>query len=253
MTDPELIAGLKLVVREFAGGFWRNLVLSGACDRCFTPTRPGPLCAPCRRDVELSRGPDYLGFMTYAGYMDPIGQSGRVMRAYKSAAVPRGAAHRDVTFLTALGVLAHTYCIGALASQTVTGWATVPSLPPRPGPHPLNEIVRKLAKTGAVEVVLEGRVTSVPRTYDPDHFHVVSENASGQHVLLIDDTWTSGAHAQSAVAALRSAGATAVSVLVLARWLTLGWEATTHEWVRSNLTFPDYDPDICPWTRGACP
>ena len=253
MTDPELIAGLKLVVREFAGGFWRNPVLAGTCERCFTPTRPGPLCPPCRRDLDLNRGPDHLGFMTYAGYMDPIGQSGRVMRAYKSPAVPRGAAHRDVTFLTALGARAHTACVGALSGSIVTAWATVPSLPPRSGAHPLNELVRGLARSEAAEVVLEGSQTSDPRSYDPDHFRVVAGNVTGQHVLLIDDTWTSGSHAQSAAAALRASGATTVSVLVLARWLKIGWEATTQEWVRSNLTFPDYNPEICPWTRGACP
>lgn len=253
MIDPDVIAGLKTLVRELAGGFWRNPIVAGACARCFTPTVPGPLCPPCRIDVAHGRGPDLLGFMTYAGYIEPIAQSGRVMRAYKSSAVVRGAAHRDVTLLTALGVLAHTECAGQIVGTGVTAWATVPSLPPKVGQHPLNEIVHGLAKRGAIEVALAGSPTSVPRTYNREHFQVTTANAHGHHVLLIDDTWTSGAHAQSAVAALRSAGAARVSVLVLARWLAVGWEATDLNWVRRTLTQPDYDPDICPWTRGACP
>lgn len=55
-----------------------------------------------------------------------------------------------------------------------------------------------------------------------DHFTVTSNNADGRHVLLIDDTWTSGGHALSATLALRASGADQISVLVLARWLTLG-------------------------------
>ena len=39
-------------------------------------------------------------------------------------------------------------------------------------------------------------------------------------MLLIDDTWTSGGHAQSAALALRQAGATRISALIVARWLT---------------------------------
>lgn len=40
-----------------------------------------------------------------------------------------------------------------------------------------------------------------------------------QHVLLIEDTWTSGGNAQSAALALRRAGAASVTILALARWL----------------------------------
>ena len=38
-------------------------------------------------------------------------------------------------------------------------------------------------------------------------------------MLLLDDTWTGGGHAQSAVLGLRAAGATRVSLLVVARWI----------------------------------
>ncbi len=40
----------------------------------------------------------------------------------------------------------------------------------------------------------------------------------GRNVLVIDDTWTTGAHAQSASAALKVAGAAAVAVLAIGRW-----------------------------------
>ena len=39
----------------------------------------------------------------------------------------------------------------------------------------------------------------------------------GRSVLLIDDTWTTGAHAQSGAAALKAAGAGPVAILTLGR------------------------------------
>jgi hypothetical protein len=67
----------------------------------------------------------------------------------------------------------------------------------------------------------------------------------------MDDTWTSGGHAQSAVLALRKAHAAYVSVLVVARWVKEDF-GDNAKFLRS-LSDRDYDPDICPWTGGACP
>ncbi|MEK8143754.1 hypothetical protein NKH18_22300 [Streptomyces sp. M10(2022)] len=46
---------------------------------------------------------------------------------------------------------------------------------------------------------------------------------SGEAVLLIDDTWTTGGHAQSAAAALKRAGASCVAVVVLGRHINGSW------------------------------
>lgn len=48
----------------------------------------------------------------------------------------------------------------------------------------------------------------------------------GEAVLLIDDTWTTGGHAQSASAALKRAGASCVAVVVLGRHLNGSWGNT---------------------------
>jgi orotate phosphoribosyltransferase len=42
-------------------------------------------------------------------------------------------------------------------------------------------------------------------------------------VLLIDDTWTTGASAQSAAAVLKQAGARTVAAVVIGRHLNRGW------------------------------
>lgn len=194
--------------------------------------------------------------ITYAGYLPPITQSGRVMRGYKNSALAGLTTYRQtVALLAALGLIGHVGCAGRLADAPVTAWATVPSLPRTldPGRHPLHEIVHSLARPGAVEVTLTAAETiEDPRAIDVNHY-TASLNAAGRHVLVIDDTWTSGGHAMSAALGMRTAGATNVSLLVLARWLSVGWEATTEEWARQRLAGPDFRPDICPWTQDACP
>jgi len=193
--------------------------------------------------------------MAYAGYMDPISQSGHLMRGYKNPYILSGVHHQTVALMAALGLMGHVECPGRLLAAPVSAWATVPSLPPKPGQtqHTLNGIVSRLARYGAAEVVLTAAATApYPREVSRAHY-AASPNAGGQHVLMIDDTWTGGGHATSAALALRDAGATHVSVLVLARWLSNGWEATTPQWAKQELTRPDFNPAVCPWTQGPCP
>ncbi len=63
-------------------------------------------------------------------------------------------------------------------------------------------------------------------------------------MLLIDDTWTTGANAQSAAAALKSAGAGPVAAVVIGRHLNREWHendrhirgiARQFEWSRCAL------------------
>jgi len=69
-------------------------------------------------------------------------------------------------------------------------------------------------------------------------------------VLVVEDTWVSGATAQSAAITLKDAGATAVTVLAVARWLRNDWP--DHRMVIDGLTEP-YDALVCPVTGAACP
>jgi adenine/guanine phosphoribosyltransferase-like PRPP-binding protein len=71
------------------------------------------------------------------------------------------------------------------------------------------------------------------------------------HVLLIDDTWTTGGHAQSATLTLCKSGAARVSALVVARWLKEDYGDNKR--FIAELANRDYDPSICPWTGGRCP
>jgi adenine/guanine phosphoribosyltransferase-like PRPP-binding protein len=86
--------------------------------------------------------------------------------------------------------------------------------------HPLTEIVGKLVKpTRDRYQPLLKPVTPGENSRDArdDRFAVSSQLVAGQAVLLVDDTWTTGAHAQSAASALRLAGAGPVAILAIGR------------------------------------
>lgn len=251
MTEPDALAQIQHQLQRLAGGYLRNPSLRASCGRCFTPLPTGGLCDKCTAQVRMPDLPDALGFMSYATHDDPAAQSGRVMRGYKWP-TPLASATRTVQMLAAVGLRRHTSCLSRLVGVPVTRWATVPSLPPKDGQHPLNTLVAALATTRS-EIRLQGTSEPCdPRALDVTHFQVLDSVPQGVHVLLIDDTWTGGGHSQSAALALRAAGASKVSLLVLARWLTLGFGFTTSTWLKTHLA-SDYNPTVCPYTQGACP
>lgn len=59
----------------------------------------------------------------------------------------------------------------------------------------------------------------------------------GEPVLLIDDTWTTGASAQSAAAALKAAGAGAVAAVVIGRHLNRSWHENDSRLARLSRPF----------------
>jgi hypothetical protein len=94
----------------------------------------------------------------------------------------------------------------------------VPSGRGRPGPHPLQALVRGCLALPWVPLVARPGADTWGRVLDPGRF-CVPRPLTGQGVLLLDDTWTSGGTAQSAAVALKRAGARSVAVVVVGRHL----------------------------------
>jgi hypothetical protein len=63
---------------------------------------------------------------------------------------------------------------------------------------------------------------SSEREYDPDRY-AASRELDGEHVLLIDDMWTTGASAQNAAYALKAAGASTVGFVAIGRFIRRAW------------------------------
>ncbi len=192
---------------------------------------------------------DATGFASYAVAGQP---SGYLMQGYK--AQPPVPEHRIVvTLLAALALGGHARCPAAATGVPVTHWTSVPSLAGRPGEHPLHGITRRFAPGREAPLASAVRV-ACPRTVHPGHFRALAPLPTGSHVLLVDDTWVGGGHVQSAVLALRAAGAALVSVLVIARWLNVGAnDYGANAKLLRALAGRDYDPARCPWTGGGCP
>lgn len=243
MSDP------LAVLRAVAGGYLRNPVRAQrvTCADCLTPVSPAyKRCFACdgHRDRAGLTGP--IAFLTYA----IAGQeSGHLMRGYKARRPV--AEHRQVVgLLLRIALAGHATCAATLAGRPVTHWATIPSLPARPAEHPLRGLV--LGHAPGTEVTLRAAARAEqPRAVNPGHFTCGDSLDAEAHVVLIDDTWTSGGHARSAALALRQAGAARISALIVARWLTDDYQGTRQ--FLADLRKRDYDPTMCPWTSARCP
>lgn len=248
MLDPRAVARLRDGLISVGGGYLRNPVRRSGltCATCVTPVDGFDRCYVCNGHLSRQGLADRVAFLTYAVAGT---ESGYVMRGYKAR--PPVAEHRLVVgLLLILSLHEHARCAGILAQLPVSHWAVVPSLPAKPGKHPLRSLVISHAPGLEVTLAASG-IVQRPRDVDPSHFASDASLPERSHVLLIDDTWTSGGHAQSAVLALRRSGASKVSVLVVARWLKADF-AGNKEFI-AELGNRDYNPSACSWTGGSCP
>jgi hypothetical protein len=116
----------------------------------------------------------------------------------------------------------------------------VPTGAGRPGPHPLLRLVSPYLRLPGCSLAL--RPGRQGRDLDLDRFQVLGRPA-GASVLLLDDTWVSGASAQSAAAALKLAGARYVAVIVLGRHVNPADSASAP--LLAGLAAARYDPSAC--------
>jgi hypothetical protein len=245
-TTPELAPSEQAVRLEFL----RNIVRAPArtCGVCTTPIDGHPLCWRCRDHQRILGVADLVAPLAYA--IDGT-ESATLLRNYKNHPLRR---ERErcasvVGQLLGLGISLHERCLGTLVGQPVSARVVVPSLTSRIGIHPMVAIAESLGLTGdvALRPAIDARCD---RMVDSEKF-TVHGAAVGQHVLVVDDVWTTGSNAQSAALALRCAGAAVVSVVVVARWLNPRHPLSTN-FIRDWLG-EDYDPLVCPVTGHRCP
>lgn len=222
------------------------------CGLCRTPILEAyQWCYPCGQAPGRAR-PDLVGFTTYAVKDE---QAAMDMHRYKDQR-PSAQAVSGVRLLLDHG-LAHLECAERLTGQEIDAVAVMPSRShyEQDRASMLQRMCAQVLPPGLPRLDLQpSQGAASTRRLEAGAFQV-GDCQGVSHVLLIDDTWVSGATVMSATAALRSAGATRVSALVLARWLDRKYPATKNfvdrvteeQGLRSPLT-------ACPFTLdGQCP
>ncbi len=251
MTDAAAQARRSLVAA--AGGYLRNVVRTPGvtCAVCAAPVEGFERCWRCRQDRRIPGLADLVVPLTYA-----VGgtQSATLLWHYKDdpARTVREQHSLIINWLLYLAISVHERCVGAVAGMPVSLRVAIPSLSGRTGPHPFTALARWMNAVGDSVALAPAPGAMCDRIVSGDKFVLEPDmRLDGTHVLVLDDTWTTGSNAQSAALALRGAGAERVSVLVVGRWLSPGY-GTTRRFIGEHLQ-KDYDPHICPVTGGRCP
>lgn len=192
------------------------------CSVCFNFTRGYERCYACTHNaavltavapISYSVGLEQL-HRALMGYKRLTGEVARRLRVELAAVLWRYLA-------------AHEHCVARAAGverfELVT---TVPSGEiARDAAHPLRQMVGELigpTRDRHRQLLRRSEVEVPKREFSAAKFAPL-DGLDGQTVLLIDDTWTTGASAQSAAAALRDAGAGRVAAVVIGRHLNRDW------------------------------
>lgn len=195
----------------------------GICESCWAFIDPSfPTCYRCGHQ------PECLDVVVPISYSEHQGQLHTALRNYKdgaSAGIRRNAAVRLAAILWRF-LRDHEACVARAAGVEEFDLVTiVPSSDPD---RDARSAFRKLA--GWVRPIkprfqraLEPTGEVEGREFDANRFRATSD-VSGQSILLLDDTWTTGGHAQSASQALLNAGSTKVALVVIGRHIRRDYE-----------------------------
>jgi predicted amidophosphoribosyltransferase len=221
----------------------------GVCRTCFNLTDGYDRCYAC------THMPRHLDAVAPISYSVAHEQLHHALAAYKriDGAVGRRLAIQLAAVLWRY-LQTHEQCVartaGAQAFDLIT---TVPSGDPsRDERHPLRWIVGELVgqtRRRHERLLRRTNAPAEPHEFTADKFAPTptpTRHVNGASILLIDDTWTTGASAQSAAAALKAAGAGPVAAVVIGRHVNRDWRGNDR--LLRSIGHP-FD-----WTRCAhCP
>jgi hypothetical protein len=213
----------------------------GVCAICRGPARAGyARCYQCAQHDLLGPGllADAVAPISYAVKGTAFATG---LWRYKSWRSPDSAARAALLALLLAFLHDHGRCVWRHAGMPAPGnLAVVPSGYGRPGPHPLLDMVGPYLRMPMTGLVM--RPGEQGRDPNPDRF-IAERTGPGASVLLLDDSWVSGASAQSAAAALKRAGARHVAVVVLGRHVDPADRRSAP--LAARLALRGYDPDSC--------
>jgi hypothetical protein len=194
----------------------------GVCASCRGPIRRGyTYCFQCGLHAESAPGllADVVAPVAYAPKGSRLATDLWLYKSARPASARAGAALRALLLVF---LHDHGRRVWEQAGMTVpTHACVVPSCRGRPGPHPLQALLRGCLALPWAALVTQPDADSWARALDPGKFRAPWP-LTGAAVLLLDDTWTSGGSAQSAAMALKRAGARSVATVVVGRHVPAG-------------------------------
>jgi predicted amidophosphoribosyltransferase len=188
---------------------------AGLCRVCRGPSgRSSAHCFQCELHVQCAPGSlaDVVLPVVFAPKGSPIAQ---LLWQYKTNAHAEASTGQALLLALLLVFLRdHGACAWrSVGSGSPTHVAVVPTARGRPGEHPLRRLIAPYLRLPWAR--LSARPDQRERELDPLRFRAAL--VPDARVLLLDDTWTTGASAQSAAMALRRAGARSIATVVIAR------------------------------------
>ena len=223
------------------------------CPVCAAPIAvPYERCAQClghRRGPYRDELADMVIPLTYAvkGYPD-LSQFYSDLFSYKREPHPSDKALNRVAAPVLAFARYHLTCLEKVTGHPVTGVTTVPSGRGRSG-----ERLRRIA-TSLGPVVgsnntapsRDGRASGL----QPDNIEF--ESPVRGHLIVLEDTWVTGANAQSVAVQAHRAGASSVSIVVIARLLDYGW-SPSQQLIDSWSPDATWQATVCPVSGAGCP
>jgi hypothetical protein len=216
---------------------------TGVCTTCFNLTDGYERCYAC------AHGGRWLDVVVPISYSIAGEQLHHALFAYKRAPDPV-ATHFRVHLAAVLWrfLSDHERCVSRAIG--VPGFPVVTTVPSNDrvhdDAHPLHGLVGQLVKptrTRFRRLLARSAATVQPHRFNPDRYESIAR-LTDEPVLLIDDTWTTGANAQSAAATLKRAGAGPVAAVVLGRHLNRCWGSNDSQ--LNGLPKPfDWDHCVC--------
>jgi predicted amidophosphoribosyltransferase len=209
----------------------------GVCRVCHSgPGNGQHLCPSCLLTTEQVTKPT-MTVVPISLYRTP-GPLWQVLRAYKDGPAPaRAALTTHIAAVIARFTGTHLRCLDGVLGGAADLVTTVPSTraDTRRGAHPLQTAVRSVASLARLHApLLTGGPAAAGHGQADDRAFRVTQPVHGARVLVIDDTFTTGARAQSAASALHLTGAAAVAVLTIGRVIWPEWnDNCRHIWDRA--------------------
>jgi predicted amidophosphoribosyltransferase len=217
----------------------------GVCVRCFNLTSGYERCFAC------SQHPQLVSVVAPISYSVGREELHHALASYKRLDSELASSLTvGIAAILWRHLIAHEACLaraaGVAAFPVVT---TVPSSDQRARRHPMGHVVGRLVgltRKRYAPLLVRSNAPLESRAFSAEKYRALSQ-LDGEAVLLIDDTWTTGANADSAACALRAAGAGPIAAIVIGRHVNRDWRDND----RRLKALPRFDWATCPLCANA--